>query len=155
MLRPTIPADTPTLLAMTEQTGLFLPLDIEALREVLDEYHSSDDKDGHQCVTDLRNDKIVGFAYFAPAPMTDRTWYLWWIVVGKDVQAKGIGGELLKYAETKAKSENARMMVAETSGWDSYELTRKFYMKYGYTVAGVLKDYYADGHDMYIYSKRL
>ena len=154
MLRPTTSADTPTLLTMTERTGLFLPLDIQALREVLDDYHADTEAE-HHCVTDERDGTIVGFAYFAVAPMTDRTWYLWWIVVNKDVQAKGIGGELLKYAENRAKADNGRMMIAETSGLGSYELTRKFYVKNGYDVAGILKDYYADQHDMYIFSKRL
>ena len=35
MIRPTVPADTPTLLTLTQGTGVFKPLEIEALREVL------------------------------------------------------------------------------------------------------------------------
>ena len=42
---------------------------------------------------------VIGFAYFAPAAMTDRTWYLYWIAVAKKTQAKGTGAALLHYTE--------------------------------------------------------
>jgi ribosomal protein S18 acetylase RimI-like enzyme len=87
--------------------------------------------------------------------MTDRTWYLWWIAVSKQTQARGVGGELLRHVEEAAHAANGRLMMIETSSLPSYELTRKFYLKHRYEVAAVLKDYYADGHDMVVYRKRL
>ena len=41
----------------------------------------------------------IGFAYYAPAAMTDRTWYLYWIAVAKTIQARGLGSRLLHWAE--------------------------------------------------------
>jgi ribosomal protein S18 acetylase RimI-like enzyme len=155
MIRPTVPADTPTLLAITEATGLFSELDLEALDSVLDAYHDENIDLGHRCVTYEQEGQIVAFTYYAPAAMTDRTWYLWWIVVSKQIQAKGLGGELLRLVEEGARAANGRLMMVETSGLPSYELTRKFYLKHQYEVAAVLKDYYADGHDMVVYRKRL
>lgn len=155
MIRATVPDDTPALLALTEGTGLFAPRDLEALTEVLAAYHQENAALGHRCVTYEKAGHIGGFAYFAPAAMTDRTWYLWWIVVSKQIQAKGIGGELLRTAEEGARAANGRLMMLETSGLPSYELTRRFYLKHKYDEAAVLKDYYADGHDMVIYRKRL
>ena len=155
MIRPTIPADTPELLAITAGTGLFNPLEIETLDTVLSDYHDEAAAQGHHCSTYEQDGKIIGFTYFAPAPMTDRTWDLWWIVVSKQIQARGIGGELLRHAEDGARAEKGRLMEVPTSGLASYDLTRRFYIKYGYEVAAVLKDHYADGHDMVIYRKRL
>lgn len=155
MIRPTIPEDTPTLLGITEGTGLFTPRDLEALTDVLAAYYQENANLGHRCVTYEQEGQIIGFAYFAPAAMTDRTWYLWWIVVSKQIQAKGVGGELLRYVEEGARAANGRLLMVETSGLPSYELTRRFYRKHKYDEAGVLKDYYADGHDMVIYRKRL
>jgi ribosomal protein S18 acetylase RimI-like enzyme len=155
MIRPTVPADTPALLALTQGTDLFLPLDLEALDSVLSTYHEENADAGHRCFTYEDNGQTIGFVYYAPAAMTDRTWYLWWIVVSKQIQAKGIGGQLLRQAEDGARSENGRLMMVETSGLPTYDLTRRFYIKHGYEVAGVLKDYYADGHDMVVYRKRL
>jgi GNAT superfamily N-acetyltransferase len=155
MIRPTVPEDTSTLLAITQGTGLFLPIDLEALDEVLAAYYEENHDEGHRCFAYEQHGQPIGFVYYAPAAMTDRTWYVWWIVVSKQIQAKGVGTKLLKQAEEGARSVNGRLMMIETSGLASYNLTRKFYLKHGYEQAAVLKDYYADGNDMVVFRKRL
>jgi len=155
MIRATIPEDTPELLTISEGTGVFLPADIVTLREVLDDYHMEAKDYGHRCVTYVQHDRLIGFAYYAPASMTDRTWELWWIVVSKQIQAKGVGGKLLMHAEDAIRQENGRLLILDTSSLPSYDLTRRFYVKHGFEVAAVLKDFYADGHDKVIYGKRL
>src|SRR5476649_1834690 len=110
MIRPTVPTDTPELLVITAETGLFTPADVETLKGVLEEYHEETAAQGHRCFTYMQNGKIIGFTYFAPAEMTDRTWDLWWIVVSKHIQARGIGGKLLRHAEETARTENGRLM---------------------------------------------
>ena len=40
MIRPTVPDDTPALLEIARGTGVFKPLEIVALHEVLDDYHA-------------------------------------------------------------------------------------------------------------------
>jgi GNAT superfamily N-acetyltransferase len=139
---------------MTRGTGLFLPIDLAALDEVLGDYHGGAST-GHHCVTYEDHGKPIGFAYYAPAPMTDRTWHLWWIVVNKQIQARGVGGKLLKHAEEAVRAAGGRVLFIETSGLPTYELTRKFYLKHGYEHAATLKDFYAEAHDMVIYRKRL
>ncbi len=156
MIRPTRPEDTPALLEIARGAGVFTPHDVQALREVLDDSPAAAaDPEGHACVTDERHGKVVGFAYYAPASMTDRTWHLWWIAVGKQTQAKGVGGELLRHVEDAIRKEGGRLLLIETSSLASYEPTRRFYLKYRYDNYAVLADYYGDGHDMVIFSKRL
>jgi ribosomal protein S18 acetylase RimI-like enzyme len=150
-----MPADTPELLAMTAGTGLFTPADVDTLHEVLDEYHTETAAQGHRCATYEQDGKPIGFIYFAPAPMTDRTWDLWWIVVDKKTHSRGLGSELLRYAEEAARSEKGRLMEVPTSSLPSYEPTRAFYLRKGYEVSAILRDHYADGHDMVIFRKRL
>ena len=99
MIRPTLPADTPELLDIIEKTGVFKPLEIQALREVLDDYHAENHEVGHRSVTYEKDGRLLGFAYYAPAAMTVGTWHLWWIVVRQDLQARGIGSEMLKFVE--------------------------------------------------------
>jgi GNAT superfamily N-acetyltransferase len=155
MIRPTMPEDTPALLRLTEGTGLFLPIDLQALDEVLTDYHEEAAAQGHRCVSYVLDGVVIGFTYYAPAPMTDRTWHLWWIVVSKNIQARGVGTQLLRHAEDAVRAENGRLMMIETSGLPSYDLTRRFYLKHSYDRAAVLEDFYADGHDMVIFRKRL
>ena len=76
---------------------MFKPLEITALGEVLDDYHATNHAQGHRAITFEQAGEILGFAYYAPAAMTDRSWYLYWIAVTKQTQARGIGGKLLKH----------------------------------------------------------
>src|SRR5208283_5611900 len=101
MIRATVPADTPLFLAIAQGTGVFKPNEIQALQEVLDDYHAFNREDGHMSVTDELHGEVIGFAYYAPAAMTDRTWYLYWIAVSKTTQARGVGSALLRHAENE------------------------------------------------------
>jgi ribosomal protein S18 acetylase RimI-like enzyme len=155
MIRPTVPEDTATLLDITRGTEVFTPGDVETLEEVLREYHETNASWMHRSVTYEQDGQIIGFAYYALAPMTDRTWYLWWIVVNKKVQARGVGGQMLRYVEEDLRQNGGRLLLLETSSLPSYDLTRRFYLKNGYDVLATLTDYYGDGHDMVVFRKRI
>ncbi|NJS15555.1 MAG: GNAT family N-acetyltransferase, partial [Sphingopyxis sp.] len=66
----------------------------------------------------------VGFVYFAPVAMTDRTWELWWIVVGKSQQGRGTGRWLLDRVELQITQQAGRLLLIETSSTPHYEPTR-------------------------------
>jgi ribosomal protein S18 acetylase RimI-like enzyme len=155
MFRPTLPTDTPALLALAEATAVFKPPEIVALNEVLDDYHDSMAEFGHRCFLFEEGGEVLGFVYHAPAAMTDRTWYLYWIAVSKQRQARGLGGKLLRFAEDDIRQQNGRLLLIETSSTPHYELTRRFYVKHGYEKGTVIEDYYADGDSMVIFRKRL
>jgi len=155
MLRPAEPADDAALVDLARETGVFRPLEITALEEVLADYHAHNRAEGHQCVTCLDAQRVIGFAYIAPAAMTDRTWYLYWIAVSKSLQARGTGSRLLKHCEDAVRAADGRLLLIETSSLPHYDLTRKFYVKHGYDTATVLRDFYADGDDMVVFSKRM
>src|SRR4051794_12199108 len=120
MIRPTEPSDTPVLVDLARETAVFKPLEVVALREVLDDYHALMKEQGHKAVTSTSGEDIVGFAYYAPVAMTDRTWYLYWIAVSNQIQARGVGSELLRHAEHEARAHNARLFLIETSSLPHY-----------------------------------
>jgi len=153
MLRPTVPADTPDLLRIAEQTKVFKPHELVALREVLDDYHT--EPFDHLARTYEHEGRIAGFIYYAPAAMTDRAWYLYWIFVDKTLQARGVGSKLLQAVERDIRDRNGRLLLIETSGLPHYEPTRKFYLKHGCVLDAVVHDYYEDGDDMNVFRKRL
>ena len=64
MIRPTIPEDTPSLVTLAEATTVFKPLEIQALREVLDDYHAHEKEFGHRCVTYEKDGSIDGCMYW-------------------------------------------------------------------------------------------
>ncbi|HZT83376.1 MAG TPA: GNAT family N-acetyltransferase [Gemmataceae bacterium] len=155
MIRPTTSAETPALLDLARTTGVFKPHEIDALQEVLDDYHAGNIAEGHRSISFEKDGRVIGFAYYAPAAMTDRTWYLYWIAVSKQTQAKGVGSSLLRHVEEDIRQGGGRVLFIETSSLPHYELTRRFYLKHGYDKEAVLRDYYAEGDDMVVFRKRL
>lgn len=153
MIRPTTEADAPILTALAADTGAFKPHEIEALAEVLADYFAANVELSHSCVTMEMDGAVRGFAYWAPAAMTDRTWYLYWIAVDKSEQGRGLGGELLRHVEQQIWSAGGRLLLIETSSLPGYGLTRQFYVKHGYRREAVVRGFYADGDDMVIFSK--
>jgi ribosomal protein S18 acetylase RimI-like enzyme len=153
MIRPTIPADTPLLVAMTEKTRVFKPLEIAALQEVLDDFHAGTAGEDHRCITFEQSGQAIGFAYFAPVEMTDRSWHLWWIVVDPEIHTRGIGSQLMRRVEEDVLAANGRVLFVETSGLPHYEPTRRFYIKLHYEQEAKMRDFYAEGDDMIVFRK--
>jgi ribosomal protein S18 acetylase RimI-like enzyme len=155
MIRPVTPHDTEALVALTAGTGFFKPLEIDALGEVLDDYHAVNIAHGHRAFAWEEGGRILGYVYHAPAPMTDRTWYLYWIAVSKEAQRGGFGGRLLAFVEEDVRAQNGRLLLIETSSTPHYEPTRRFYLKHGYAQAAHIPDFYADGDGLVVFSKRI
>jgi ribosomal protein S18 acetylase RimI-like enzyme len=155
MIRPALAEDSAKLLALTAGTGVFVPFEVDVLGELLDDYHAGTCGENHVVVVSEREGKILGYAYYAPDVMTDRSWYLYWIAVVKDSQGQGIGAELLQFFEQDVAQRNGRVIFIETSSLPHSEPTRKFYLKHGYEITGVLRDFYRDGDDMVVFRKRI
>ena len=60
MLRPVLPSDTETLIALTADTAVFKPLEIATLREVLGDYHQEDREEGHRAFAWEDDGRVVG-----------------------------------------------------------------------------------------------
>lgn len=153
MIRPTLETETEDLLAAAESTMVFKPIELAALSELLDAYHAGHSSD-HLAITYEYDGKAIGFAYYAPTAMTDRSWHLYWLFVSQEIRAKGIGTELLKYVEADIAKAGGRILLIETSGLPSYDLTRQFYFKHSYEQAATIRDFYSDGDDQVIFRKR-
>ena len=156
MIRPTTPAETDTLVALTDATGLFKPFEVDALREVLDDYHATNHADDHHAITFEENGEILGFAYYAPAPMTEGSWQLYWIAVRKDQQGRGVGSRLLRHVEEDIRAKRrGRVLFIETGSLPHYEWTRQFYRKNRYEQHALLKDFYAASDSMVVFRKEM
>lgn len=155
MIRPTLSSETEVLVRLATATGVFKPIEIDTLRHVLDDFHNGDAEKGDRAVTYETDGKPIGFAYFGPTAMTDRTWHLYWIFVERTTQARGLGAKMMKYTESEIRNAGGRLLIVETSGLPNYELTRKFYRKLDYQQVATIPDFYADGDDMVVFSKRL
>ncbi len=154
-LLPTHPADTEILVALAERTGMFQPHEIVALREVLDDYHAVNEREGHVARTGRVGEQVQGFVYYAPVAMTDNTWEVWWMAVEKGQQGRGYGKQMIEAIEADVRARAGRLLLIETSSLPHYHPTRQFYLKTGYRLAAQVADFYHDGDDKVVFSKKL
>ncbi len=158
MLRPAAPVDRTALVTLADATGVFRPDEAEALLGgVLDDLHAGRLGEGHlaQVWVDDPASRPAGWVYFAPAPLADGVWDLWWIGVAPARQGQGIGGELLRFVEAHVRAVSGRLLLVETSSLPAFDPTRRFYARHGYAECGLVPDFYADGDSKVIFAKRM
>ena len=89
MIRTTLETETDVLWKSPREPGFSSHWRSWHSKEVLGDYHAGNDHADHRAMTLEQDGQPVGFAYYAPTAMTDRTWHLYWIFVPKASQAKG------------------------------------------------------------------
>lgn len=154
MIRPIVPADSPALVALSGSSGLFKPDELDAIQGMLDEYHATNAANGHNILTYEDGGTLVGIAYFAPKVFTDRVWELLMIAVDEPRHRQGIGSKMLLAVEDAVRVLNGRLLLIETSDKSSFERTRLFYRKHGYTEVARIPDYFTDGDGKASFIKR-
>lgn len=120
--------NTPTYFAPEEEGDLIHYLDHEIDHYYVIEYNS----------------RVVGCGgiNFADEGTTGK---ISWDILHPDYQGKGLGSVLLQYRIKKLKS----MERIETISVRTSQLVYKFYEKNGFKLAEVVKDYWAEGYDLY------
>ena len=121
---------------------------------MMSEYFSGNAGEGHQWIVD-DDGGIQGAAYSAPETLAGGTWNLYFIGVHPNEQGKGRGKALIAHVEQTLMAGSQRLLIVETSGLGSFELTRAFYRKNGYTEEARIRDFYAAGDDKVIFTKHL
>lgn len=154
MIRHATRGDIAALLSLAEATGLFDSSDIEGFGEMMKEQLSGNQHDESYWIVDSEDD-ILGAAYYAPETFTEGVWNLYFIGVHPTQQGKGRGSALLNYVEQSLVTKGERLLLVETSGVDSFELTRSFYQKNGYTEEARIRDFYKPGDDKVVFRKAL
>ncbi len=153
LLRPVGRAHRARLEQLTRGAGLFREEEVATAVELLDESLAGDTE--YQFVGAFEDEQLVGYACWGPTPGTAATYDLYWIVVEHERQGRGIGTELLAAVEQRLTTQDARLVVVETSSRADYQPTRRFYEARGYTRAATIQGYYAPGDDLVIYTKDL
>ncbi len=101
-------------------------------------------------------DRVVGYACYGITPLTGGGVYdLYWIAVDPTLQGGGVGRLLMAHVEREVKAAGGRKVLVETASKPSYAATRAFYERIGYVEEARLRDFYAEGDDKLIYSRRV
>ena len=99
--------------------------------------------------------RTVAYACFGLIPCTLYSYDLYWIATHEDYRGQGLGKVLLREVEKSVMAAGGKSIYIETSCLPKYEPTRAFYLKNGYMEKARFEDFYNDGDDKVVYSKRL
>lgn len=97
----------------------------------------------------------VGVAYCAPEPVSPGVWNLLMLWLRTDRLGGGFGTALVQQVEALLQRQGARLLLVETSSLPAFESARAFYARRGFVHEATLRDYYAEGDDKLILTRKL
>ncbi|NUN09449.1 MAG: GNAT family N-acetyltransferase [Ignavibacteriaceae bacterium] len=152
MIRPFKPSDREQILDMLKRIEQFNRDDVSIAMELIDIAVSLPSQRDYNIFV-CEEERILGYHCTGRRPLTDGVYDLYWIVADPSAGKKGIGTLLLNHAEEFVKSENGRLILAETSSRDIYAGTRNFYLKNNYELLAEIKHFYTVGESLMVFGK--
>lgn len=143
-------SDLSDIKLILEDTDLFPP---EMLDEMIGPFLKGLDEQDRWLVCDTDADGVIGFSYTRAEALADRVWNLLAIGFRAEHQGSGFGTQLIEDVERSLTGQ--RILIVETSSLDDFDKTRDFYRSRGYDAEAVIRDYWADGDDKVVFTKRL
>ncbi len=157
MIRKLERSDREEIKRILEETHHFNEDEIKVATELIDVYLNDEKQKDYSIYVkeDENSKKAAGYICYGKRPLTDRTYDLYWIAVDPGIHGKGTGSLLVKHMESDLRSAGGNLILIETSGKAEYENERRFYLKNGYEVQTIIKDFYRGDDDLFIYRKYL
>ena len=142
--------------SITANTSVFTREEVDCVAELWEEFRQHGAQvSGYYFVVEHEEGRVRGYACYGPRSLTEGTYDLFWIAVDPECRRAGVGRLLLDWVEKEIHRMGGRLIVVETSGLEKYAPTRRFYQATGYLLEATLKDFYADGDDLVIFTKHL
>jgi len=156
MIRSLVQKDRERLHSILVSTNVFTSEEIAVAMELIDVVLKDRYQKDYQidCMVDAQ-DQPIGYICYGPAPMTEGTYDLYWIVVDPQYQSQGIGSTLLDFLEEVVRQRRGRMILIDTSSIPQYDGTQKFYLSKGFHEVARVPDYYHPGNDRITFCKKL
>jgi len=152
IVRLTRGADWVAILSLA--STFFTQEEVACVQELLDIYlHRSGQRD-YTFLSCEDGNRVVGFACYGPTPLTEATFSLYWMCVDRDYRKHGVGSLLLADIEDRVRQHGGALLLAETSSQPAYMPARRFYSAHGFHRVARIHDFYAEGDDLLVYSKR-
>ena len=140
---------------IVSSTNFFHDYEIKVAVELVEETILKGSEEGYRFIFADYNNKPIGYCSYGLIPCTKSSYDLYWIAVHNEYRNKGIGKKLLSKTEKIIFDAGGTAVYAETSSQDLYEPTRRFYTLNNYNEEARLKNYYKQGDDKIVYTKRL
>ena len=152
-MRPYTGDDGPAVVDLVVAAGMFSREEAGFLAEGVLEAT----EDGTTCVVADAEDGqgLASVCFYRPEEAAERAYDLTMIAVRPDLQGGGLGAALVRAAEDDLRARGQRLLLIRTSGTPQYDRTRAFYRGLGFVEHAPVQDYWTDGDDLVLFSKRL
>jgi ribosomal protein S18 acetylase RimI-like enzyme len=147
--------DREAVLQLVRESGVFSPEEIGVAIELIDIWLTRPEQKDYFIYAAVCGGGAAGYVCFGPTPATGAAWDIYWIAVAPRLQRRGLGGRLLRFAESEIIRKGGRILIIETSSTAAYGRARDFYEKNGYIIEARIRDFYRPGDDRLIYIKRM
>ena len=140
------------------ESGLFGSDEVDSFDEPLDGFFAGTLEHHVWLVIEDSGGDVIGAAYYAPEPFSDRVWNLYFIAVKPGNQGDGAGGALIGYVEQELREMGesfARVLIVETSGTLDFAPTRRFYQTHGFDKEARIREFYGPGDDKVVFWKSM
>ena len=157
-IRLAAPDDAEAIRGLALDNGMFRDDEMHLFDEVLSGFFDGTMVDHSWIVREDEHGEILGAAYYAPEPFSDRMWNVYFIAVRPGSGRSGIGGELITHVESSLRGRGegvARTLIVETSSLPEYERSRSFYAIQGYAEAARIPEFYGPGDDKVVFWKKI
>jgi ribosomal protein S18 acetylase RimI-like enzyme len=155
LLRPITADDLDAVMHITEASGLFAAEDRSFLQQTIADHLRTGADAGHGYLIDEEAGAAVGVVLWQPKSGADAVWDLTMIAVLPEHQGTGRGASMMRHVENELRAGGQRLLLVETSSIAQFDRTRAFYRRCGYDEEARVRDYWGDGDDLVIFSKRL
>lgn len=147
-------ADVETVRRLVESTGLFSANEVAVAVELVEERLAKGPASGYEFLFAEAGGQTLGYVCYGKIAVTASSYDLYWIVVAKEHQGRGLGRRLLEAAEERIAKAGGGRIYIETSGRADYSATQRFYARCGYELEARIAEFYGPGDDKLIFVRR-
>jgi len=153
-IRPADPKDKSRILSVIGSYRVKWDRDI-AKRYYDDYFLSSVNLKDDKIYVAVLDNKIIGVTGYSIDRYEARNYWLGWFYIHKQYSQKGYGTQLLNFIIGKLSKKRIKRLFVNTSSHPFYRAALDLYLKNGFRIDAVIKDYYWNGEDQIILSKQL
>lgn len=141
-------------LKIAKEVSVFKEQEIEVLKEILEECKKHPKNEDYYVILEKEEETILGLVIFSKTHITEFAWDIYWLIVAKHIQGRGIGKRLLKKVEDFILQKEGQMVLRiETSTKHEFAHARNLYSRCGFNEAGRIPNFYAKNDDLIVYYK--
>ena len=148
-----LPEDQAVVRKLCLESKVFSREEVAIAEELVRERLAKGPDSGYFFIFVEEDSRILGYACLGPIAGTSCSWDLYWIVVDKKNQGRGVGNKILAEVEKIIARSGGGRVYVETSSRQDYHLTRMFYEGAGFLKEAVIRKFYGPEDHKVIYVK--